>query len=285
MPPDLGGGRRPDARRRVHQVGRSRSATARSPLGEPSSSTASTGTPAQLGGQAGRVADGGAGEAERRLGAVVEAHPPEPVEQVGDVAAEDAPQGVQLVDDDVAQPHEERRPAVVVGEDPGVEHLGVGQHHVGRPPEGRPLLRRRVAVVGHRPHPRDQPRPERAQLVVGQGLGREQQEGGVLPAGEDRLGDGRLVAERLARPGAGGQGDAPAGPEQVDGLRLVDVEAIGPPGRQPLEHLGVEGLSRSRRTGPDGPGGRRGASADPRSRGRRPARPGPRSHPRRSRGY
>ena len=113
--------------------------------------------PAQLGGQGGRVADRGAGEAEGRLGAVVEADPAEAAEQVGDVAPEDSPEGVQLVDDDVAEAHQERRPAVVVGEDPGVEHLGVGEHDIGRAPERGPLLGRRVAVVGHRPHPRHQP--------------------------------------------------------------------------------------------------------------------------------
>jgi hypothetical protein len=94
------------------------------------------------------------------LGAVVEADPPEAVEQVGDVAAEDAPQGVELVDDDVAQPHEERRPAVVVGEHPDVEHLRIGQHHVGCPPEGGPFLHRGVAVVCDRPHAGYEPRPQ-----------------------------------------------------------------------------------------------------------------------------
>ena len=127
------------------------------------------------------------------------------------MAAEDPPQHVELVDDDVAESHEECRPAVVVREDAGVEHLGVGEDDVGRPPERGPLLHRRVAVVGHGPHPRHQPRPQRPELVVGQGFGREQQEGRVLPAGEHRLGDRSLVAQRLPGPGAGGQGHAPTG--------------------------------------------------------------------------
>ena len=64
---------------------------------------------------------------------------------------------------------------------------------------------------------------------------------------------GRLVAQRLARPGAGGQGDAPAGPEQVDRLGLVDVEPVRPPGRQPFENFRVKRLLRLAVSG--GPGG------------------------------
>ena len=79
---------------------------------------------------------------------------------------------------------------------------------------------------------------------MGQGLGGEQEQGGVLPAGQDRFGDRGLVAQRLARSGAGGQGHAPAGPEPVDRLRLVDVEPLRTPGRQPFEHVRVQRLLR-----------------------------------------
>jgi len=102
-------------------IGRSRRATARGPRGDPCVADGVDREPAQFGGQGGRVADGGAGEAEGRLGAVVEADPAQPAEQVGDVTAEDPPQGVEFVNHDIAQPHEERRPAVVIREDPGVE--------------------------------------------------------------------------------------------------------------------------------------------------------------------
>ena len=196
---------------------------------------------AQLGGERRRVPDGGRGEAEGRLGAVVEADPPQAAQQMGDMAAEDPPQGVQLVDDDIAQAHEERRPAVVVGEDPGVEHLRVRQHHVGGAAQGGPFLVGSVAVVGDGPHARHEPRPQGPELVVGQRLGREEQQSGALVAGQHRLGDRHLVAERLARPGAGGQGDAAAGPEAVDRLRLVGVEPLRAPGGQALDDLGMEG--------------------------------------------
>ena len=62
---------------------------------------------------------------------VVLADASQPAEHVRDVAAEDAAQRVQLVDHDVAQPHEERRPPLMRREDAHVQHLGVGEHDVG----------------------------------------------------------------------------------------------------------------------------------------------------------
>ena len=80
--------------------------------------------------------------------AVARAQPPEPAQQVGHVGAEHAAQHVELVDHDVAEPHEERGPAAVVREQPVVEHLGVGEHHVGVLAGPGALLGRGVAVVG-----------------------------------------------------------------------------------------------------------------------------------------
>ena len=48
--------------------------------------------------------------------AVVLAQAAQAAEQVADVGAEHAAQHVQLVDHDVAQPHEERGPLLVVGQ-------------------------------------------------------------------------------------------------------------------------------------------------------------------------
>ena len=73
--------------------------------------------PAELGRQPAGLADGGRREDEGGVRAVAGAQPAQPAQQVGDVGAEDAPQHVQLVDHDVAQPHEERGPPAVVGED------------------------------------------------------------------------------------------------------------------------------------------------------------------------
>ena len=65
----------------------------------------------------------------------------EPPQQQGHVAAEHAAEHVQLVDHDVAQAHEEGRPAGVVRQDPRVEHVGVGHDHRRRPAGPRPLAR------------------------------------------------------------------------------------------------------------------------------------------------
>jgi hypothetical protein len=72
---------------------------------------------------------------------VVVGQPAQPAQQLRDVASERAAVGVQLVDHDVLQATEERRPAIVVREQPGVEHLGVGEHDVGLLADPRALLR------------------------------------------------------------------------------------------------------------------------------------------------
>ena len=101
------------------------------------------------------------GEAERRVGAVVLAQSSQPAQHVRDVAAEDAAQRVQLVDDDVAQPHEERGPALVRRQDPHVQHLGVGEHDVGVLAGPRAVVAGGVAVVGDRAQPGHEPRAQR----------------------------------------------------------------------------------------------------------------------------
>ena len=67
---------------------------------------------------------------ELRVAAVEARNTPETPEDVAQVAAKDATISVQLVDYDVAQIFEEARPAGVVREDPGVQHVRVGQDHV-----------------------------------------------------------------------------------------------------------------------------------------------------------
>jgi hypothetical protein len=64
----------------------------------------------------------------------------------------------------------------MVGQDAQVEHIRVGQHYTGLPPDGRPLRLRGIAVKGvyiiafqHRAEYLPQP----PQLVLGQRLGGE----------------------------------------------------------------------------------------------------------------
>ena len=82
--------------------------------------------------------------------AVVRADPQEAPEHVRHVAAEEAAVGVQLVDDDDPDLLEQLEPLGVVGQDRGVEHVGVGDHDLAGGPDRRADGRRRVAVVGGR---------------------------------------------------------------------------------------------------------------------------------------
>ncbi len=127
------------------------------------------------------------------------------------MTAEHAPQGVELVDDDVAQAHQERGPALVVREDAHVQHLGVGQHDVGVRADPRPFVGRRVAVVGRGDEVGHQPLAEAAELVLRERLGGEHEQRGVATAGDDRVDDRKLVTQRLARRGAGGDDDVASG--------------------------------------------------------------------------
>ena len=64
------------------------------------------------------------------------------------MAAVDAAIVVQLVDHDVAQVLERLGPLGVVRQDARVQHVGIGEHHVGALADGAARVLRRVAVVG-----------------------------------------------------------------------------------------------------------------------------------------
>ncbi len=102
-------------------------------------------------GQLARVGDRRRREQEARGGAVQLADPPQPPQHVGDVRAEDAAVDVGLVDHDHREVLEEVAPGGVVGQDPEVQHVRVGQDHVGprggRRRAARAACRRRRSPV------------------------------------------------------------------------------------------------------------------------------------------
>ena len=219
-------GRRPGAGRRVEQrrvpEGEEALAARRAVVGHLRDRLAAQGR-----GQLAGPADGRGAEHEGRVRAVVRAQAPQPAQDVGHVGPEDPPQRVELVDDDEAQAGEELGPAAVGREDPDVEHVGVRQDRGRLPPGPRPSLGRRVAVVRHRDEPRDLEGGEGPQLVLRECLrGVEQQGGAPLGAGRG-LRDRQLVAERLARRGAGGNRHRSPGAREIDGRGLVAPEAVG----------------------------------------------------------
>ncbi len=83
--------------------------------------------------------------------AVHTGHPAQPPEHVGDVGAEDAAVDVRLVDDDEAELRDELRPALVMGEQADVDHVGVRQDQVRTAPDRGALLARGVTVVDRVP--------------------------------------------------------------------------------------------------------------------------------------
>ena len=120
------------------------------------------------------------------------------------MAAEDASVVVQLVDDDVAQVLEQADPLVVVGEDAGVEHVGVGDDDVAGLADGASGGGRGVAVVGERLDVGADLFDQSVQLgllVLGERLGGEEVEGAGVGVFEDGVEDGQVVAEGLAAGG------------------------------------------------------------------------------------
>jgi hypothetical protein len=129
------------------------------------------------------------------------------------VAAEDAAIGVYLVQHDIAQPLEKPGPASVVGQDGGVEHVGIADDNAGGLSDLGPGRRGCIAVVGADGQTLAGGVPGRVkslahscelgQLVLSQGLGGKEIEGGrVDPVGARRVGEETLehrqiVAQRL----------------------------------------------------------------------------------------
>ena len=187
-----------------------------------------------------RVADRRACEEERGARSIVLAQPAEAAQHVRDVRAEDAAQRVELVDYDVLEPHEERRPPFVRRQDPHVQHLGIGEHDVRVLARPRAVVGGRVTVVGDGAQSRNEPGAQRAQLVLGERLGGEEQQRGVAPLFDDRRHDRQLVAERLARGGPRGDDDALPIVECVERGGLVRVQPGDAAGAQPGRDLGVQ---------------------------------------------
>ena len=118
------------------------------PAGAPFRSTSFTSSLDQIGRQLARVGDGRRAADELGIGAVELADALQPPYDVGHVAAEHASVGVQLVDDDKLEVLEEPHPPGVMGQDSGVQHVGIGYHDMSRLSHGTARLGRRVSVIG-----------------------------------------------------------------------------------------------------------------------------------------
>jgi hypothetical protein len=174
-------------------------------------------------------------EHEGRVGPVRGADAAQPAQHVRDVGAEHAAVGVTLVDHHILQPAQERRPSPVRRQDAAVQHVGVGEHQPGVRTDPVPLRRLRVAIEGGSAHIRQDQRPQRPQLIGGEGLRRGQVERGRLSVRQQRRQHGQLVRQRLAGGGAGRDHDRLAGMRQRGGGGLVLPRSLDAPGPEAVD--------------------------------------------------
>ena len=116
---------------------------------------------------------------------------------------EDAAVDVRLVDDHVAKVREHVSPAVVIREEPHVDHVRVGQDHVRPLADLQALFGRRVAVVDRGLEPGDLEGRQRAELVLRERLGRVEIERAALGLPRQLVEHREVERERLPRRGAG----------------------------------------------------------------------------------
>ena len=124
-----------------------------------------------------------------------------------------------------------------------MEHVRVGRHDLAGAPDRRADRSRRVAVIGgcRDAQPgRHRELGELGDLVLAEGLGREEQQGAGRRVLGDRLEDRQRVAQGLARRGRRDDHDVLAGTGELDGLRLVEVGALDPAPRQAGHDARVE---------------------------------------------
>ena len=106
------------------------------------------------------------------------------------MAAVNAAVIMQFVDDDVAQILEHAGPTRVMGQNAGVQHVGIREHCVGAAADGFTHVLRCVAVVCERPDFGAKLAGQclkRMKLVFGQRLGGEQVNGARLIVGNQTI--------------------------------------------------------------------------------------------------
>ena len=215
--------------------------------GEPSSVTAATGCPHSC--EASPAGSPIVAEVKHEGGIGLRSggQAAQPAEHVRRVRAEDAPRARGARRRPRTAARAGTRPTARGREDALVDHLGVRQHHVGVGAHPRPLLGRAVAVVGRRrPRPGTSQRAKRLELVVGQRLGREDQERRVADA----------VGDRLGRSGPGSRATCPTRcrsrprratvADEVDRAGLVRPQAADRPAEAAPPRLGAAASRRRR---------------------------------------
>ena len=136
---------------------------------------------------------------------------------------------MQFVDDDVAEVFEDLGPLGVVGKDSGVEHVRVGEDHVGAFPDLLARVLRRVTVIGESTdagaHGFDDG-VELVELIFGEGLSGKQIKCARFGVSNEAAEDGQVVAEGLAASGRRDDDDVGALLEEAERFGLVGVELL-----------------------------------------------------------
>ena len=152
---------------------------------------------------------------------------------------------MQLVNNDVAQVLERLGPLGVVRQNAGVQHVGIGKHHVGAFADGAAGVLRRVPVVGEGAefgtHGVDGAL-EFGELVLGQRLGGEQIQRASAGIGNQALEHRQVVAQRLAGGGGRHYHYVASGGGVFERLGLVRVQLADAARHQRLPERWRQGL-------------------------------------------
>ena len=179
------------------------------------------------------------------------ADPAQAPQHVAEMAAEHAAVRVQLVDDDVAQILEQFRPAWMVRQDPGVEHIGIAENQVGAGANGTSRVLRCIAVVREGTDRLAGARLERfaqclklGQLILGERLGGKQVERPARSVLQDRIQNRDVVAQRLARCGRRNHDGMPARQGMTHRFGLVAVKLRDPARREGGFQSAIDGVGK-----------------------------------------
>ena len=139
-----------------------------------------------------------------RLASVKSRNAAKPPQHVREVAAEDAAVAVQFVENDVAQVFKQARPARVMRQDAGVQHVRVCQYDVALLANRFPRVARSVAIVSEYAEAVCEPPAEvvkLGQLILRQSLRGEQIQRARVRIFQDGVQDRQVVTQRFSRGG------------------------------------------------------------------------------------
>lgn len=157
---------------------------------------------------------------------------------------------MEFVDDDELKIFEDFGPFGVMGQDAGMQHVGVGEDDVGPLSNGAAGVLRGVAIVGEGPDFWDLAVDahgvngglELLQLILCEGLGGEEIHGAGGGIGKEAIEDGEVVAEGFAAGGGGDDDDVAAFGDFGIGGGLVAVELLDATGMEGRGEAGGDGF-------------------------------------------